>query len=261
MTYAIATLRNARDGVTDPNATRFKALDPTHQGTTAEEIAVQLSEMLHRGELTPGDRLPPERDLAKMLGVSRPTLRAGISFLAAVGVVRSRPGSGTFVVETEGSPSLDSGPLRMMASLYGLTSAEMFEARQSLEMAIAALAAERATGNQMAAMAEELAEMYASLDEPEQFFLHDNHFRQMVAAASGNRILTSLMNMVATIPIVERGQAVKHAKDLKELVETQRHVYRSIRNRNSVAARDAMRDHLGCAQKLYDSEESEIPLS
>jgi len=241
--------------MTDPNAIRFKTLDPKRQGTTAEKIAVQLSGMLNRGELMPGDRLPPERDLAKMLGVSRPTLRAGISFLASVGVVRSRPGAGTFVVKTEASPSLDSGPLRMMASLLGFTSAEMFESRQSLEMAIAGLAAERATGSQMAAMAEEVAEMYASLDEPEKFFIHDNHFHQLVAAASGNRILTSLMNMVARIPLDVRGEALKQTKDLKELAETQLHVYRSIRDRNSASAREAMRAHLVLAQEQHESEE------
>ena len=239
--------------MTDPNRTRFKPVDPKRRGTTAEEVAVQLSGMLHRGELRPGDRLPPERDLAKMLGVSRPTVRAGISVLTAVGVLRSRPGAGTFVVEAQGSPSLDGGPLRMMASLHGCTSAEMFEARQSLEMAIAGLAAERANGNQMAAMAEEIAEMYASLDEPEQFFMHDKRFHQMVAAASGNRILTSLMNMVAMILDVGR-EAVKHARDLKESAEMQRHVYRSIRDRNSAAARDAMRDHLVWAQKHHASD-------
>ena len=130
--------------MTDPNRTRFKSVDPKRRGTTAEEVAVQLSGMLHRGELRPGDRLPPERDLAKMLGVSRPTVRAGISVLTAVSVFRSRPGAGTFVVEAQGSLSLDGGPLRMMASLHGCTSAEMFEARQSLEMAITGLAAERA---------------------------------------------------------------------------------------------------------------------
>jgi GntR family transcriptional regulator, transcriptional repressor for pyruvate dehydrogenase complex len=142
----------------------------------------------------------------------------------------------------------------MMASLHGFTSAEMFEARQSLEMAIAGLAAERAKGNQMAAMAEEIAEMYASLDEPEQFFIHDTRFHQTVAAASGNRILTSLMNMVATILFDVRRKAGKHTKDLKESVEMQRHVYRSIRDRNSAAARDAMRDHLVRAQKHHESE-------
>jgi len=234
----------------DPNRTRFKTVDPKRRGTTADEVAVQLSGMLHRGELRPGERLPPERDLAKMLGVSRPTLRAGIRVLSAVGVLRSRPGAGTFVVEAQGSPSLDGGPLRMMASLHGCTSAEMFEARQSLEMAIAGLAAKRANGNQMAAMAEEIAEMYASLDEPEQFFIHDKRFHQMVAAASGNRILTSLMNMVAMI----LDDAVKHSRDLKESAEMQRHVYRSIRDRNSAAARDAMRDHLVWAQKHHASD-------
>jgi GntR family transcriptional regulator, transcriptional repressor for pyruvate dehydrogenase complex len=137
---------HARNGMTDPNRTRFKAVDPDRHGTHDDEIALQLRGMLHRGELIPGDRLPPERDSAKMLGVSRPTLRAGISCLAAVGALRSRPGAGTFVVEAEGCPSLDSGPLRMMASLHGFTSAEMFEARQSLEMAIAALAAEQRHG-------------------------------------------------------------------------------------------------------------------
>ncbi len=257
ITHSIATLRDASNDETDPDATQFKALDPKRQGTTAEDIALQISGMLHRGELTAGDRLPPERDLAKMLGVSRPTLRAGISFLAAVGVVRSRPGAGTFVVETDGVPSLDSGPLRMMATLHGYTSAEMFEARQLLEMAIAGLAAERATGNEMAAMAEEVAEMYASLDEPEQFFIHDNLFHQMVAAASGNRILTSLMNMVSTIPSDEHWQAAKHTKDLKQLAETQRLIYRSIRDRNSAAARDAMRGHLVLLQE-HESEDFEV---
>ena len=214
---------------------------------------MQLSGMLQRGELAPGDRLPPERDLAKMLGVSRPTVRAGIRVLTAVGVLRSRPGAGTFVVEAQGSPSLDGGPLRMMAALHGCTSAEMFEARQSLEMALAGLAAKRANGNQMAAMAEEIVEMYASLDEPEQFFIHDRRFHQMVAAASGNRILTSFMNMVAMILDVGR-ESVKHSRDLKESAEMQRHVYRSIRDRNSAAARDAMRDHMVWAQKHHASD-------
>ena len=123
------------------NANIFKTIDAERRGTTFEEVVSQLREMIHKGELRPGDRLPPERDLAKRLGVSRPTLRAGISSLAAVGVLQPRRGAGTFVVESEGPPSLDSSPLRLMASLQRFTPAEMFEARRSMEMAIAALAA------------------------------------------------------------------------------------------------------------------------
>ncbi|MBC7931378.1 MAG: FadR family transcriptional regulator, partial [Rubrivivax sp.] len=178
--------------MTDSKGETFKAADPSHPVTTSEEVISHLREMIHRGELRPGDRLPPERDLAKLLGISRPTLRAGIRSLAAVGVLQARQGAGTFVVKSDGPPSLDSSPLRMMASLHGFTPGEMFEARQSLEMAVAGLAADRATGDQMASMSEEIVGMYASLDDPEQFLVHDMRFHQTVAAASGNRILTSL---------------------------------------------------------------------
>src|SRR3954468_18136103 len=133
--------------MTDLSSDIFKTIDSERRGTTSEEVISQLREMIHRGELRPGDRLPPERDLAKLLGVSRPTLRAGIRSLAAVGVLQSRQGAGTFVVKAASSPVLDSNPLRLMASLHNFSSAEMFEARLSLEMSIAALAAERASGD------------------------------------------------------------------------------------------------------------------
>ena len=243
--------------MTDPNGDLFKTIDPERSGTTTEEVIFQLREMIHRGELRPGDRLPPERDLAKLLGVSRPTLRDGIRSLAAVGVLQPRRGAGTFVVKAEGSPALDSNPLRLMASLHGFTPDEMFEARKSLEMAIAGLAAERATSDQLASMSEEIAEMFASLDDPAQFLVHDMRFHQTVAAASGNRILTSLMNMVATILFDVRSKTVKHAKDLKESAEMHRTIYRAIRKRDVEAASQAMRDHLMLAQKAQATEETD----
>src|SRR5205085_3789698 len=144
--------------------------------------------------------------------------------------------------------------LRLMASLHGFTSAEMFEARQSLEMAVAGLAAERATGDQMTTMAEEVTGMFASLDDPEQFLIHDVRFHQTVAAASGNRILTALMNMVATILFETRIKTVKRATDLKESAEMHRHIYRAIRERKPEAARDAMREHLVSAQRGWELE-------
>lgn len=232
----------------------FKTIGSERHGTSSEEIVLLLRDMIHRGELRHGDRLPPERDLAKKLGVSRPTLRAGIRSLAAVGVLQSRQGAGTFVVEADASPELDSNPLRLMASLHGFTNAEMFEARLSLEMAIAGLAAERATGDHLAAMAEELAEMFAALDEPEEYLVHDMRFHQTIAAASGNRILTSLMNMVATILFDVRSKTVNRAHDLKESAEMHRQIYRSIRERNVEGAREAMRKHLLLAQKAQAEE-------
>ena len=235
----------------------FSSINHDSGGTNAEEVVVRLREMIHRGDLKSGDRLPPERELAKQLGVSRPTLRAGIRSLAAVGVLKSRQGAGTFVVEADASPALDSNPLRLMASLHGFSSAEMFEARLLLEMAITGLAAERATSEHLAALAEELAEMFATLDEPEEYLVHDMRFHQVIAAASGNRIITALMNMVASILFDVRSKTVHRAHDLKESADMHRLIFRAVREGNTEAARSAMRDHLLLAQKAQAEELAE----
>jgi GntR family transcriptional regulator, transcriptional repressor for pyruvate dehydrogenase complex len=235
----------------------FKTLRSENNGNTAEGVVAQLRDMIHRGELSSGDRLPPERDLAKLLGVSRPTLRAGIRSLTTVGILQSRQGAGTFVAERDASPTLDSSPLRMMAALHGFTSDEMFEARLALEMSIAGLAAERATSEQITLMSEEIAGMFATLDEPEKYLVHDMQFHQTIAAASGNRILTSLMNMIATILYDYRSKTVKRAKDLKQSAEQHQNIYRAMRERDTIAARQAMHDHLVETQKAQRLEEDE----
>ena len=225
----------------------------------SENISFRLREMIQRGELNSGDRLPSERDLAKILGVSRPTLRTGIRSLATIGVLQPRQGAGTFVVEAMDSPSLDGSQLSLMASLHGYTSDEMFEARISIEMSIAGFAAERANSEHFTLMAEEIAGMFASLDEPEQFLLHDMAFHQTVAAASGNRILTALMNMLTQILFEGRSKTVKNATDLKESAEMHRKIYRAIRERDAETARHAMYNHLidtQNAQRLEMQEKS-----
>ncbi len=236
---------------------KFKSLASQERTTTAEGVVAQLKEMIHSGELNSGDRLPPERDLAKLLGVSRPTLRAGIRSLTAVGILQSRQGAGTFVAEAEESPTLDTSSLLMMAALHGFTSDEMFEARLALEMHIAGLAARRATPEQITLMSEEIAGMYASLNDPEQYLVHDMRFHQTVAAASNNRILTSLMNMVAKILFDSRSKTVNRAKDLKESAEQHHNIYRAMRERDPEAASQAMHDHLVETQKAQRLEEEE----
>jgi GntR family transcriptional repressor for pyruvate dehydrogenase complex len=232
---------------------------PERSGSSTEEVVKRLRNMIQSGEITSGDRLPPERDLAKLLGVSRPTLRAGIRSLSTVGILRSRQGAGTFVAEVEGSPTLDGSALRLLSALHGFTPDEMFETRLALEMSIAALAAERATGEQVTLMAEEITAMYASLDDPEQYLVHDMRFHQLIAAASGNRILTSLMNMIAKILFDTRRKTVKNATDLKDSVTQHQNVYRAIRERSPEAARTAMREHLLETQRAQGLEMLEIP--
>src|SRR6185503_20579295 len=164
---------------------------------SADVVVRHVALLIERGELRPGDRLVPERELAQELGVSRPTVRAGLHALAAMGVTESRQGAGTFI--TGGPPRLGAGPLSFLAALHGFTRDEIFEARKVLEVGAAGLAAERGASDKLAPMAEEVTGMFASLTEPQTYLVHDVTFHRTVAAASGNPVLTALVEMVSSL--------------------------------------------------------------
>src|SRR5688572_18993855 len=154
-----------------------------NEGST-EQVVAHVRNLIERGALRPGDRLPAERELAAHVGVSRPTVRAGLRALAAIGVVQSRHGSGTYI--PDGPPSLGTDALSFLAALHGFTRDEMYEARRILEVGAAGLAAERATPDQIATIAEEVTNLFAAMADPQVFLVHDINFHRAVAAASGN---------------------------------------------------------------------------
>src|SRR6266576_5174461 len=243
----------SRDGMTSIKLGRFSVVKPQKNGLLAEQVVIQVRDMIRQGKLRPGDRLPSERELAKRLGMSRASLRPGLRFLAAMGVLTSRHGSGTYIAD--GPPALDSEPLRMLAALHGFTQDEMFEARRLLEVGLAGLAAEHATDDHLATMAEEVTEMYAALDDPQQYLIHDIRFHRAVAAGSGNQILAALMDMVSAVMYERRSATGERATDLKESAEMHRKIYRLIRGRKAEEARVAMSEHLTLAQQAFASEE------
>jgi len=237
-----------------PVATKEKRPSRSRNGSSSEQVLNHLRELIQQGKLKPGERLPAERELAEMLQVSRPTLRAGLRSLAALGVLESRHGSGTYVVDVDGPPVLDAAPLRLMAALRGFTPEEMFEARLALETTAAGLAAERATSDELATLAEELAGIFGSVDDPDNFLIHDVQFHRGIAAASRNRILAALTEMVVTAMYDTRKETVRRAQDLKESAEWHRRTYRAIREHKVDEARDTMREHLMRARAAQQQE-------
>jgi len=163
----------------------------THMSTTSESLPItdsaatvvaHVRALINRGTLGPGARLPAERQLARQVGVSRPTVRAGLRTLAALGVVRSRRGSGTYI--PDGPPTLGVEALTFVAALHNFSGDDFSEARRILEVAAAGLAAERATPDQLATLADEVAGLFASMTERQVFLVHDISFHRSLAAAS-----------------------------------------------------------------------------
>jgi GntR family transcriptional regulator, transcriptional repressor for pyruvate dehydrogenase complex len=250
---------------TDSNVLPFSKI-PTHPDMKSKEnpsesaahsqltqqVVEHVRGLIDRGELKPGDRLPPERELARTLKISRSTLRSGIGFLSAMGVLKSRHGAGTFV--STGPAALDSSSLSVLGSLHHFLPWQMFEARLVVESSIAALAAERATDEQIAELSEEVTEMYAALDDPQQYLVHDVRFHRTIARASGNPILGALMETIASNLYDNRRLTVDNSLDLKESAGMHREIYRAIRSHNPPAARKAMEDHLNLARMSQASE-------
>jgi GntR family transcriptional regulator, transcriptional repressor for pyruvate dehydrogenase complex len=222
----------------------------------AEQVVQHVRHLIDRKKLKPGDQLPPERELATAVGVSRPTVRAALSSLAAMGVVQARQGAGTFIMG--GPPRLGIGPLSFLAALHGFTRDEMFEARRVLEVGATGLSAERARGEHLAAMAEEVAGMFASLSDPQAFLLHDVRFHRAVAAGSMNPVIATLIETVSALVYERRRLSVERARDLKESAAMHQRIYRAVRDRDPDRARQEMSDHLDLARMAQASEGEEV---
>jgi GntR family transcriptional repressor for pyruvate dehydrogenase complex len=224
----------------------------------AEQVVAHVRSLIEQGALRPGDRLPAERDLAAQIGVSRPTIRAGLHALAAMGVVRSRHGSGTFI--PNGPPALASESLSFLAALHGFSRDEMYETRRILEVGAAGLAAERATPEQVAQLADAVASLFALTHEPQAFLVQDVAFHRAVAAAAGNPILAALIEMVSALYYERRRQTAARAanRDLRAAAEAHRRIYQAIRGRDPEAARRAMHDHLVEASRYQAQESADV---
>jgi GntR family transcriptional repressor for pyruvate dehydrogenase complex len=221
--------------------------------TAGSQVVEHVRRQIAAGRLKQGDRLPPERELASRIGVSRPSLRSGLRTLQAMGVVRARQGAGTFIAS--GPPRLAEEPLRFLAALHGFTRDQMFEARGVLEVAGAALAAQHASAEQMAVLSEEVASMFAALEDPQSFLRHDVQFHRAVAASSGNPVLATLIDAAAEMVYETRRLTVERATDLRESAEMHRRIYRAIRARDVERARREMAEHLDLARRAQAVEE------
>lgn len=212
------------------------------ESAAAEAVVDYVNDRIERGLLKPGDRLPSERELASRIGVSRPSVRSGLRTLSAMGIVHTRHGSGTSIME--GPPALDGKPLRALAALHGMSAEQMFEARCVLEVGAAGLAAERASVDQVSLLAEEVSGMFASVDDADVFLAHDIRFHRAMAAASGNPVLASLVEMVTRLFFESRRRPNRTPEQLREMAIVHRNIYQAVRARDPERARREMSSHL-----------------
>ena len=220
------------------------------------QVVNHIRTLIESGDLQPGDKIPPEREFARALKVSRASLRTGIGQLAAMGVIKVRHGVGTYIAD--GPPAFGKASVSFMGALHGFQSWQMFETRLILEGNLAALAAERGSEEHHAALAEEVAEMFASMSGPADYLVHDVRFHRIISQASGNPILAALMETITTAMYDKRLKTVERSIDMRESAEMHREIYRAVRARDPLEARRLMEQHLRMAQTSQGMERAAV---
>ncbi len=161
-----------------------------------DEAILKIKGMLLRGELRPGDRVPPEKELSEALGLSRSSLREAVKALELIRVLDVRRGDGTYVTSLE--PRLLLEAMTFVVDLHQDASVlELFEVRRVLEPAAAALATERADDAQVVALGSMLDEADGATSV-EELVSHDIAFHARIAELSGNAYLSSLLESLSS---------------------------------------------------------------
>ena len=226
----------------------------------ADRIANELLRLITSGELAPGERLPGERQLADMMGVSRVSIRAALQQLKAQGFVTAVQGGGTRI--TAAADELDSALAQLVRSnrdnLHDLA-----EVRSNLEVWAARRAAERATPEQRAEIDRAFVTMTAE-GRPSRFKAEDDHnFHLAIAKASGSAVYLHLMSVLGDVLeqmfAFHRYSLYASPADDQRLTRQHRAIWAAIKARDGDAAAAAMKDHLSTVLSRYEEDDPATP--
>ena len=226
------------------------------------QIAEQLRSLMSGGEFKPGSRLPAERDLARQLGVSRPSVREALIALEVEGWVEVRTGSGVYVLARNGA-ALNGHAPQVPATEWGPL--ELLRARRIIEGEIAALAATHAKRRHLQAIREAIDFMQADVDRGVAPMEGDRAFHAAVAQASDNAVLFDTVQTFWDArhgPLFERlGGHFETASVWRLAIVEHEAVLAAIRGRDATAARVAMQQHMDKTNSRFSASWRRAPSS
>lgn len=171
---------------------------PVKSSQLYKVVATQIKERIISGELETGDRLPPEQGLAEQFEVSRTVIREAIKSLEREGLVEVQQGRGTHVTNGTSSAFKESFSL-MMSMSSDRISDDLVEVRALLEPEIAAMAARRATDEDIDVLEKAVATMEAGLADPESFVSADSAFHMALANATKNKLIVRMIEPIVDL--------------------------------------------------------------
>ena len=227
---------------------KLPTLDPIQRETVAEQVARRVLDLVVARHLRPGDQLPPERDLAESLGVSRPSVREAIKGLAILGVVRSRQGGGHVVSALDAEALL--GPIRFFVSLEPGNIRALYDARALIESDVARRAAVAMDGAGLDRLEAILDVQAGTLADPVAFRASDYAFHEAIWEGCGNPYLRRIGESLNVLGLEVRKRASETPGVLERSLRDHRELLAALRAGDPEAAAGAAARHM---QNVYRS--------
>jgi GntR family transcriptional repressor for pyruvate dehydrogenase complex len=235
---------------------------PKKHRNLAQGVVAHISDNIRQGRLTPGDKLPTESEIMRIIGVSRTVVREAISHLQAAGMVETRHGIGTFVIEPPPSTvtlGIDPNTIITMRDVLAI-----LELRISLETEAAGLAASRRSDPELKDLRVALDTFEASARSGGETVPSDVQFHLLIAQASGNRYFHDILNHLGT-NIIPRARlnSAKLAHDdpavyMERVIHEHEDIFNAIRRQDPESARAAMRIHLSNSRERLRRAQEQI---
>jgi GntR family transcriptional regulator, transcriptional repressor for pyruvate dehydrogenase complex len=221
---------------------------PVKHVKIADQVADELQDWFRSGELTPGMRLPPERELAARFGVSRTSLRDALRRLELLGYLDARQGDGTYVRVPDGHAL--SQPFRTLVNVLPQNAGDLLEFRSLLEPEVAALAAQRLTPAGRRALEESLARQQALSDHSPRLGREDARFHDTLAQVAGNTVVLRVLETLRDLLHDVRTIMVPAAGARRTVGEHER-IVQAVLAQDRDGARQAMKEHLADVTRTY----------
>jgi DNA-binding FadR family transcriptional regulator len=215
---------------------------PIVRESIAEMVARRVLDMVKAGVLKPGDQLPPERDLAQSLNVSRPSVREAMRGLSILGVVRTRQGGGAYISELDADALL--GPIQFFLSLEEMNIRELYDARSLVESAVASRAAEQLTDDELRQLETILEEQAGVLNDALAFRMSDYRFHELLWMGARNAFLRRIGQSLNVIGLEFRKRASETEGVLQQSFRDHKRLLDALKARDPEAAATAAARHM-----------------
>lgn len=236
-------------------------LKPIKPKRISDQVFEQLKELIFKGQLKPGDQLMTERELAQSMGVSRPTVREAINKLVTMGLLEQRQGQGTFV--NSPADDADKNPLAAVINGHDVSLQDLLEVRLGLECNAVALAARRATEEDLQELGKSLAQMIEEIKSGTEGLGSnaDLSFHMAIAYATRNLVQIHIMRSFYDLLFFGIKENLQHLysdpSNLDRVIEQHLSIVEAIRKRDPEAATDAMRKHITFVIDFFRERERE----